>query len=275
MFAIFQFSNNVTESYSLIYMRAPMEEHETNVKYAYFIEGGLLCLISVSFFILYLSENGTCCIHQNEMEKTEGFQTENNRTFFISFIVMIFIFYWVYCILELTYANYLTTYVVDELGWTKTTGASLTSVYWGIFTLGRIIGIFIVKYISVEMLLLSSTSLTILSLIPEVFFAHFHYSIMWISTVLFGLFISTIYASGLTFANMYVPFSGGVGSVFVAAGSLGALTGPVFVVSLFGTYGMQVFVVLLFVCSIIDFLVFLGAWLMGRKHGKRNMYIKI
>ena len=93
--------------------------------------------------------------------------------------------------------------------------------------------------------------------------------------MLFGFFISTIYASGLTFANMYVPFSGGVGSVFVAAGSLGALTGPVFVVSLFGTYGMQVFVVLLFVCSIIDFLVFLGAWLMGRKHGKRNMYIKI
>ena len=65
-----------------------------------------------------------CCIKMYENEKTEELtMMKESRTFFISFVIMVFIFYWMYCTLELTYANYLTTYVVDELNWSKTAAA--------------------------------------------------------------------------------------------------------------------------------------------------------
>ena len=246
------------------------------MKYAYLISGGFLLLAGLAFLVLYVTGSRPICIHKKEEQNPEELtKIEGNKILFVTFVVLVFIFYWMYCNLELSYSYYLMSYTVDELGWSKTDGASLTSVFWGTFTFGRIVGIFIVKYISTELLLLCSTILTILSLIPIVFFAHVHFSVMWISTVLFGFFISTIYASGLTFSDMYVSFSGGIGSVFVAAGSLGGLTGPIIVVPLFSSYGMKVFVVLLLVSAVLQFLVFLGAWFVGKKKGKRNVYTTI
>ena len=258
-------TNNVDSNFTFT-----NREPETQIKYAYFIAGGLMLFNSLTYVILYINGPKSCCIKMDEGETTEEIKMmKENKAFFIGFVVMMFTFYWMYVTLEVAYDNYLTAYVVDELNWIKTAGASLASVYWGTYTLGRIIGIFIVKYISIEILLCSSTALTILSVLPELFFSHSHYSIMWISTVLFGLFISTNYATGLTFANKYVPISGGIESVFAAGSSLGSMTSPVFMVPLFSTCGMQVFV-LLFVSSVLEFLVFLGAWMMGRKHGKRS-----
>ena len=265
--------DNVTDNQNLN-ETLPNEAIETEVKYAYLIAGGFLLLTGLAFLILYLTGSQPICIHKKEEQNPEeSSKIEGNKVLFTTFVVLVFIFYWMYCNLELSYSYYLTSYTVDELGWSKTDGASLTSVFWGTFTFGRIIGIFIVKYLSTELLLLCNTALTIFSLIPVVFFANAHVSVMWISTVLFGLFISTIYASGLTFSDMYVSFSGGIGSIFVAAGSLGALTGPIFIVPLFNSYGMQVFVILLFISAILQFLVFLCAWLVGKKKGKRKYYI--
>ena len=259
------------------------DEPITNVRYAYFISGGFLLIHCVIFSILYMMGDATCCINNkkppeegatDEYHVGEERLSEYNKLFLISFVVLVFLFFWMYCILELTYSNYLTTYVVEELNWSKTSGATLTSVFWASFTIGRGAGIFIVRCVKPVPLLISMSIMTIISIFPEVFFSHADVSVMWITTVAFGLSISTIYASGLTFSNMYIPFSGGIGALFIGAGSLGDLTGPVFIVPLFGTYGMQVFVVLLFVSAIIMFLVFMCSWLIGKKHGKLSKYVK-
>ena len=255
-------------------MTTTSDEPTTNVRYAYFFSGGLLLIHCIIFFILYMIGDTPCCIQRQEgTDQEEERLADYNKTFLISFVILVFLFYWMYCILELTYANYLTAYVVEELNWSKTAGATLTSVFWASFTIGRGAGIFVVKYVKPESLLISMSIMTIISIFPEVFFSHAHVSVMWITTAAFGLSISTIYASGLTFSNMYIPFSGGIGALFIGAGSLGDLTGPVFIVPLFGTYGMQVFVVLLFVAAIVMFLVFMCSLLLGKKHGKRSKYL--
>ena len=252
------------------------EETETNVKYAYIIAGSLMILIGLLSIMLYVTGSEGLRVLPNEKQiPSEEAETQNNKVLYVTFVALVFMLYWMYCNLELSYSMYLTPFVVDELGWSKTSGASLTSVFFGTFTLGRIVGIFVVKYVSIQVLLLASTLLTVVVLVPIVFFAQLHVSVMWISTALFGLSISTIYASGLTFSDLYVSFSGGIGSIFVAAGSLGALTSPLFVVPLFNVYGLQVFVVLLFITAILQFLVFIGAWFVGSKKGERNLYSRI
>ena len=222
-------------------------------------------------FLVFLVRPRACCLQIDQKEKTGEVKVfQERKRFAISFIILVFTLYWMYCTLELTYTNYLTTYAVEELGWSKSTGATLSSVFWASYTFGRVVGIFIVKYISVEKLLFFNTTLTIVSLLPIVFFVHVHDSIMWISTVLFGLFISTIFASGLTFADAYVPYAGGIGSIYGAGCVVGSITSPTIIAPLFNVYGMQTFVVVSFVSAIAMFLVFLGAWMLGRKHGKRN-----
>ena len=255
-------------------MNALYAKPTTRVKYAYFIAGLLLHFHCLLFLILHLRGNKTCLISKNNKEKMKEDKL-HNKCFEISFASLVFVFNWMYCILEITCGNYLTSYSVEELNWSKTSGATLTSVFWASFTFERGTGIFIVRLVSTEILIFSMSILTILSLIPVVFFVHIHYSIMWMSTVLFGFFISTIYASGLTFANMYIPFTGGIGGLFIAAGSLGDLTCPIFIVPLFDTHGMKIFVVLLFVASVVMFVVYLGSWAIGKKHGKRNLKDRI
>ena len=247
------------------------EEPTTRVRYAYFIAGSLLLFHSLIFVFLYLCGDETFFI-QGSKGKTKSEKIDSNsKCFLISFVSLVFIFNWMYCILEVTCGNYLTAYTVDQLNWSKTAGATLTSVFWTSFTIGRGIGIFIVKWIQTEKLLLSMSFLTIISLIPIVFFSDFHVSIMWVSTVLFGFFLSTIYASGFTFANMYVTVSGGIGALFIAAGSLGDLTGPILIVPTFDKYGMQVFSVLLFVSSVVMLVVLTFACVIGRQHEKSKL----
>ena len=169
------------------------EEPTTQVRYAYFIVGAALllhwhCFI---FFLLYLNGDKTCCIQKkdgnNEQPYDEDSLANFNKLFLISFVTLVFLFYWIYCVLELTYAAYLTTFTVDELNWTKISAATLTSVFWAAFTVGRGAGIFIVKYFKPETLLISMSILTIITLFPEVFFADAHISVMWICTIAFGL----------------------------------------------------------------------------------------
>ena len=248
------------------------EEPTTRVRYAYFIAGSLLLIHSLIFLFLFLTGDRTFFIQQETKGKKKAEKLDwDSKCFLISFVSLMFVFNWTYCILEVTCGNYLTTYTVDELNWSKAAGATLTSVFWASFTIGRGIGIFIVKWIQTETLLLSMSFLTIISLIPIVFFANYHVSIIWISTASFGFFLSPIYASGLTFANMYVAVSGGIGALFIAAGSLGDLTGPMLIVPSFDRYGMRVFSVLLFVSSVVMLAVLVLAWAIGRKHRETNL----
>lgn len=248
------------------------EKSETQVKFAYFIAAGLLWFHTLTFVILWATGKRNCCKTETEEEEKEE-KFVGNKCFLVSFVLLVFLFYVAYVTIEIGYANYLTTYVVDEMKWPKTSGATLTSVFWGSFTAGRFFGIFIVKYVKSEALLFIGCTFTIVFLLPQFFLAQIHSSIMWISVTLFGLFLSPIYASGLTFANMYVPFSGGLGAVFIGAGALGSLIGPVFIVPLYEAFGMAVFVFLVLAASGFMFLFYILALLIGRKHGKRSSFL--
>ncbi len=254
---------NTTES---VHNQVP----ETQVRYAYFIEAAYLIVHCFLIFGLYLTGDRTCCTKEKQQERQakHGFVSTNRKGFTATFLTLMFVFFWMYCGLEINYGIYLTTYTVDQLNWSKTSGALLTSVFWGSFTFGRGMGILIVRCLSASKLVLGASLMVIISLIPEVFFSHSHYIIMWISTVLLGLFMSCIYASGFTFANMYVNMTGGLGALMVAAGSLGSLTGPAIVTPLFSTYGMKVFEGMIFAMAAVMFISLLLSWLVGTRWGQ-------
>ncbi len=246
----------------------------TNVRYAFFIAGGIIAFHTMTLVATFLVGDRTF-FKKTGYQEIQGESTmiergKQNRGFLITFVSLIFVFYWMYVMAEVAYFTYLTTYVVDELNWTKASGAALTSAFWISFTLGRGVGVFLVKCVDAAKQISIMVVGTVVSLVVELFFAHIHPSIMWAGTVCFGLSVSTIYASGLTFANRYINCSGGLAAVFMAAGSLGGLGGPILIVPLFDTFGMKVFMVLEVASSVILFVVFCCAWYLGRKQGPRS-----
>ncbi len=192
------------------------------------------------------------------------------RKYYFTFVTSVCLMNLMASTLTLTYSTYLTAYVVDELQWSKSSGAVLISTFWFFCTAGRFLGVLVVRWLSTELMLLGTIVSTVVFILPELIFAHLHPSVMWICTSGFGLSVATIYANSLTFGNMYVAFYGRIGALVVAAGSLGNAIGPSFIAPLFQSSGMKVFLVVLFVSALVMFFMFGLSWLVGKKLGKKS-----
>lgn len=172
---------------------------ESNIFYGYIIVGAL-CFTGFSvFFGLFLSGQRQICVKWSKEIQQETHDEELiplEKKYVITMTIAVFVFYISYCILELNYGNFLSLYVIKHLHWTKLTGATITSVFWGSFTFGRLSGIIIIKHVPAQIILIIDVSMCLLSLIPMLFFTH--PIIVWTCTVVFGFFMSTIFATGMS-----------------------------------------------------------------------------
>ena len=127
-------------------------EYESKVHWAYLILGLMLMGSAVLLFLvtIFCSDIKLQCHNKQKKSpdseaKKDVPEQKDEKVFRFKLTALVFFFYLFYCILEMNYGNYLTTYVVKDLGWTEQEGARLTSGYWATFTLGRALGIVLVK----------------------------------------------------------------------------------------------------------------------------------
>ena len=127
-------------------------KYESKVHWAYLVLGLMLWISAILFFIVmvFYSDIKLQCRNRQRKspdseDKKDAPEEKDERVFRLKLTAIVFFFYLFYCILEINYGNYLTTYVVKDLGWTEQEGARLTSGYWTTFTLGRALGIVLVK----------------------------------------------------------------------------------------------------------------------------------
>jgi fucose permease len=249
----------------------------TDIWRAFLIVASVIVLVLAGFvFILVKWERSLKEIKrkEEEMEQDDGTEIiKETKKFKAVIISMVFIFYLLYCILEMNYANFLLTYAVKHLQWSKSNGASVTAVFWTTFTIGRGLGIFLVKIMKPQTLLLVDLVLTAASLSPIVFFANAHVSVLWISSAVFGLGMATIFATGITWTERYIKVTGSVGSVFMIAGAGGEMAVPVFVSVFFRLYGPGSFSYILFIVAVSLLLLFICMQLVASHRGER--YVKV
>lgn len=272
-FSLFQteIDGNSTQNFSTDATTLSPTEPTTQVQYAYFIAGSLLLLNGFMFGLLFITGDRS---FRNTYQETEVMvmtrSAPEKRKYYFTFVTSVCLMNLMASTLTLTYSTYLTAYVVDELQWSKSSGAVLISTFWFFCTAGRFLGVLVVRWLSTELMLLGTIVSTVVFILPELIFAHLHPSVMWICTSGFGLSVATIYANSLTFGNMYVAFYGRIGALVVAAGSLGNAIGPSFIAPLFQSSGMKVFLVVLFVSALVMFFMFGLSWLVGKKLGKKS-----
>ncbi|MFL7814159.1 MAG: MFS transporter [Anaerolineales bacterium] len=140
----------------------------------------------------------------------------------VIFLVLAFVFY---VGGEVGFGNWIYTYALERGLGTVITSAYLTSAFWGTFTAGRLLGVWISSRfrpipVLVVDLLGSLVSLVVIFLWPG------SASALWIGAVGCGLFMASVFPTMLVLAGERLEVSGKVTSWFLVGGGAGSMIIP-------------------------------------------------
>lgn len=153
---------------------------------------------------------------------TEEERATAPSTFAVALVITAFIFY---VGAEVGFGNWIYTYAITLGLGTATSAAYLTSGYWGIFTLGRLLGIWLAAYLAPKRILFidligSLFSIAIIILFPESLLA------LWIGTALLGLFMASIFPGIIMLAGERMRITGAITGWFLVGGGIGGMSIP-------------------------------------------------
>jgi FHS family Na+ dependent glucose MFS transporter 1 len=140
--------------------------------------------------------------------------------------------------LEVAYGGWIFTYATRLQLLSPADAAYLTSLYWGTFTLGRLVGILLASVLSMRRLLwLTITgSLASVALVA----LNTHVTALWIGTALLGISVGPIFPTVISLAEQRLGLTGKITSVFLIFAGLGAMSIPWLIGALMEAYGPSV-----------------------------------
>jgi FHS family Na+ dependent glucose MFS transporter 1 len=137
-------------------------------------------------------------------------------------LVLAFLFY---VGAEVGFGGWVYTYALTREMGTTITAAYLTSAFWGTFTVGRLLGVWISsRYQPIPVLIADLlgclASLSLIALWPDSIAA------LWIGSVSCGLFMASVFPTMLLLAGERLDISGRVTSWFLVGGGAGSMILP-------------------------------------------------
>jgi MFS transporter, FHS family, Na+ dependent glucose transporter 1 len=160
-------------------------------------------------------------------------------------IALIALFFFLYVGAEVSFGGWIFTYITT-LGLSAPVAAAyLTAAFWGGFTLGRLLSIPLARRTRPRVVLLVDllgclSSLALLGFFPGSLI------VVWVGTIMTGLFMASIFPTALAFAERRVTITGRVTGWFFTGGSAGAMLLPWLVGHLFALHGPMVLIFTLF-----------------------------
>ena len=162
-------------------------------------------------------------IPAGNQKKTSKDNVKHHKAFWILIVAMCTIFLFFYIGVEITYGSFVFTFAVTykELCFSKSKAALLNAVYWGSFTIGRLVSV------GIAMLKISTTIMLVSDLIGcmcavlLVTIIHTSTVVIWIGTALLGFAIASIFPSMLLWVDEHLEVTGKVTAVLVNGAALG------------------------------------------------------
>ncbi|MER2599457.1 MAG: MFS transporter [Caldilineales bacterium] len=160
---------------------------------------------------------------------------------------------------ETSFGNWIYTYAVTLKLATATTGGYLTSVFWGMFTLGRLLSIPLANRVRPRIILLvdfigGAAALGLLLLFPTQSWA------VWTAAALYGLALANVYPTLILLSGRHLSMTASISSLFMFAGSIGGMVTPWLIGQRFESSGPQVAIVIILaalVLAALDLVLFL------------------
>jgi FHS family Na+ dependent glucose MFS transporter 1 len=126
---------------------------------------------------------------------------------------------------EAGYGAWIYTYAFTLKFGTEVTAAYLTSAFWGSFTLGRLLGIWVSMHAKPMTILSMDFAGCLLSLGLILFFNE-SATLLWIGTILFGISQASIFPTFLTLAEERMHITGTITGWFLVGAGLGGMILP-------------------------------------------------
>ena len=123
---------------------------------------------------------------------------------------------------------------MTQLGVSADSGAYLNSGYWGSFTIGRFLGIFVSLYFTPQQMVVADLLGCIVAVIIIMLFQS-SFTALWLGTVIYGVSVGSVYASAINYTERLVGVSGRLLSYLTFFAALGDAVVPLTIGSVFDT----------------------------------------
>jgi FHS family Na+ dependent glucose MFS transporter 1 len=167
---------------------------------------------------------------------------------------------------EVAYNGWVFNFGVAN-GFSNANAGLLNSVFWGTFTLGRLIAIPISLRLSTRRYLFADFVLGMAGALILLALPQFAWAI-WFGVGLVGLAIASIFPVLMSYAERNLTITGNVTGVFFAAANLSAMALPWFIGQFFESFGASVLNWVMFVSMC---LALAALWVLGRVGTKKHM----
>lgn len=127
-----------------------------------------------------------------------------------------------------TFAGFLTTFCIRELGWSKDTGVFATSVFWIAFCVANFLTIFLLQCFSTETLIFAYFILSMISFVGLLLSSFYKVvSLVWLSITMIGVSMSIMWPAMFAWTEEVVTeVSRKISSLFLVAGGVGLMVNP-------------------------------------------------
>ena len=175
-------------------------------------------------------------------------------------LVWVCVFYMLLMGVEITVPNYLTTFAVMQMNWSKSQGAVLTTVFWMAFAATRFACIFLVKVFTSLQMLLLCFGLMVPSFVGLLVSSMFQVDWgVWVSSAVAGASLSAVYASALSWTNSeLLPVNGKVISAITMASNVGPMVNPMVLTSFLLLSLLLLFIIIIIIIIVITIVIYIS-----------------
>jgi FHS family Na+ dependent glucose MFS transporter 1 len=174
-------------------------------------------------------------------------------------VLLIVLAFFLYVGAEVGFANWLYTYAVTVNLATTVTAAYLTSAFWGLFTLGRLLGIWISTRVNSRNILFADL-IGCLASLSLIIFGKESAPLLWAGSIGLGLSMASIFPTIMMLAGESMQVSGTITGWFLVGGGAGGMLVPWLIGQAFtgsGPYGMMTIVLSALILNLVILAIFI------------------
>lgn len=152
---------------------------------------------------------------------------------------------------EVSYGNWIYAYAVKLGLYTEITANSLNSAFWGFFTVGRLLAIWISTRLRPLTILYLDFVGCILSMVLIVLFRD-SATMLRVGSILLGLSFASIFPTFITLSEERMHVTGTITGWFLVGGSIGGMIVPVLIGQAFDRFGPTSMIMIVFVTILLN-----------------------
>ncbi|KAL5006763.1 hypothetical protein ScPMuIL_015569 [Solemya velum] len=238
---------------------------ESSIHYAYILSGILVFSAAIPFFYFLIKSR----MDKNKKKEKDEARTETGERHLILRIILVILvssIFFTYVCAEESFFSFLAVFCVKHMGWSKSEGSFATSTFWATFGTGRLIGIFIIRFVSPVKMLFIFLTILVLSFVGIILTALMKVKVwFWACVAICGFGMSIIFPTVFSWTEEKLfPVSGKTASAFLVFSAAGGMVSPVVLGHLMEEYDTMWFPYVLFGESLACAVLFLVVFTMSR-----------